>query len=353
MTFKAFEGRMDELSSAFTSGLAFESKGTNADLKSDRGLHSCLHKARGTGLSSQEERRRRNLQLQKEKRKDYLAHVRKLVDAEEEQDGDGSLEDVNSEKMDSQSASRGNRRKKKRYMAGQLMLSEWMFDVPPDLEENWCMVACPKGNRAVVTTSRGCTRAFKKNGYCFKRFPSHLPAGLKSKAYEGKAVVLDCIFNEAQKTFYVIDVMCWMGHPVYDSDTEFRFFWLQAKFSEIPHIRQLSNFNPYAFIPLPSYTCSKSTMESVMARKMPFEADLDGILFYHKHTHYTLGHTPLVGWLKPWMLPEVLGVSIPQHYIDSKPPDEPWKPPVPTSEMECSDQGTECTKDGSQIEHTG
>lgn len=81
------------------------------------------------------------------------------------------------------------------------------------------------------------------------------------------------------------------------------------------------------------------------------KADLDGILFYHKQTHYTTGSTPLVGWLKPWMLPEVLRVSVPQKYIDSKPPEEPWKPPNVPSEMECSTQ--ESTNGKQTEEHAG
>ena len=39
--------------------------------------------------------------------------------------------------------------------------------------------------------------------------------------------------------------------------------------------------------------------------------ELDGLMFYHKKTAYTAGETPLVGWLKPFMVPEVLGISIP------------------------------------------
>lgn len=28
--------------------------------------------------------------------------------------------------------------------------------------------------------------------------------------------ILDCIYSEAQQTYYILDVMCWRGHPVYD-----------------------------------------------------------------------------------------------------------------------------------------
>lgn len=36
---------------------------------------------------------------------------------------------------------------------------------------------------------------------------------------------------------------------------------------------------------------------------------LDGLLFYHKFAHYTSGVTPLVGWLYPFMVNEVLGTG--------------------------------------------
>ena len=50
------------------------------------------------------------------------------------------------------------------------------------------------------------------------------------------------------------------------------------------------------------------------------QAELDGLLFYHKQTHYTSGSTPLVGWLKPWMLPDMLGVPVPDSIMASRPP---------------------------------
>jgi|SRR6218665_1305126 len=46
---------------------------------------------------------------------------------------------------------------------------------------------------------------------------------------------------------------------------------------------------------------------------------LDGLLFYHKQAHYTFGSTPLVVWLKAYMLPEILGVQVPDHYVAETP----------------------------------
>lgn len=36
----------------------------------------------------------------------------------------------------------------------QLMLSEWLIDVPPDLDQEWLFVVCPIGKRALVVASR-------------------------------------------------------------------------------------------------------------------------------------------------------------------------------------------------------
>ena len=31
-------------------------------------------------------------------------------------------------------------------------------------------------------------------------------------------VILDCIFDEKEGIYYVLDIMCWSNHPVYDSE---------------------------------------------------------------------------------------------------------------------------------------
>lgn len=55
-------------------------------------------------------------------------------------------------------------------------------------------------------------------------FESVLPAGANS--YKGNKTtdycILDCIYDQTTFTYYVLDLMCWKGHPIYDCDTEFR-----------------------------------------------------------------------------------------------------------------------------------
>lgn len=70
---------------------------------------------------------------------------------------------------------------------------------------------------------------------------------------------------------------------------------------------------------------------------------LDGLLFYHKRTHYTFGSTPLVVWLKPFMVPDVLGWVVPESYLQSK----------PTSYVNYSTHLEQVTKDKTQAEIYG
>lgn len=39
------------------------------------------------------------------------------------------------------------------------------------------------------------------------------------------------------------------------------------------------------------------------------------MLFYHNESHYNPGRTPLVGWLKPFMLPKILSIQLPESFL--------------------------------------
>lgn len=83
---------------------------------------------------------------------------------------------------------------------------------------------------------------------------------------------------------------------------------------DIKEIRK--GYNDHPFELLPNIPCDRDvhdSLESIIA-----SMNLDGLLFYHKEVHYTSGKTPLVVWLKPYMLPEVLGMNVPAPY-DEKP----------------------------------
>lgn len=77
------------------------------------------------------------------------------------------------------------------------------------------------------------------------------------------------------------------------------------------------DINKYPILPLYNIDC-KSDLSTAL---MNIESELnriDGFLFYHRNAQYNFGCTPLVTWLKPFMLPEALGIFVPSS-LDKKP----------------------------------
>lgn len=199
------------------------------------------------------------------------------------------------------------------------MLSEWLVDVPKDFEDNWFMFVCPIGRRSLIVSAKGTTSAYSRRGRCINNFPSLLPGGCsKTHRLSRDYCILDCIYYEGTQTYYVLDIMCWGGHPVYDSDTEFRTFWKATKLQDnADKLSKFSRFNPLPFIDLPAYPCTKESITQVLSRKWPVQ--VDGLLFIHKEAHYCIGQTPLATWLKVHMVPNILGLPVSQEFLDCAP----------------------------------
>ncbi|XP_056272334.1 snurportin-1 [Pseudoliparis swirei] len=276
----------------------------------------------------QSERRRRFLELQKSKRFNFVNHARRLADgdwtgadSDGEEDMEKKEEGEREEDGDTEEEEEGmeiERRKLPKHYANQLMLSEWLVDVPPELDTDWVMVVCPVGKRSLIVASKGSTAAYTKSGYCVNRFPSLLPGGNRHNSAMGKDyTILDCIYSEVDRTYYILDVMCWRGHPVYDCPTEFRFFWLQSKVQETDDLSEIAKRNPFRFVSLQSVACTAEPIQNALAAEYSY--GVDGLLFYHRQTHYTPGSTPLVGWLRPYMVTDILGIEVPAGPLTAKP----------------------------------
>ncbi|XP_072881033.1 snurportin-1 [Hemitrygon akajei] len=263
----------------------------------------------------QAQRRRKLLEIQKSQRLNYVNHARRLAEDDWTGGEDSGEKSDEKEEMEVEVA---KKKLPKRY-ANQLMLSEWLVDVPADLAEEWLLVVCPVGKRTLIIASKGSTAAYTRSGFCVNRFPSLLPGGNRHNSAIGKDyTILDCIYSDVERTFFVLDVMCWRGHPVYDCQTEFRFFWLQSKLQEEGEkLSAIATQNPFKFVGLPNALCTPEAIRQALATDYPFE--VDGLLFYHRQTHYTPGSTPLVGWLKPYMVADILGLSVPASPLTSKP----------------------------------
>ncbi|XP_005069635.1 snurportin-1 isoform X1 [Mesocricetus auratus] len=300
---------MEELSQALAGSFS-----VSQELNSTAAPHPRLSQYKSKYCSlEQSERRRQLLELQKSKRLDYVNHARRLA----EDDWTG-MESGEEDKKDEEEMDIDPGKKLPKRYANQLMLSEWLIDVPSDLGQEWIVVVCPVGKRALIVASRGSTSAYTKSGYCVNRFSSLLPGGNRRNSTTAKDyTILDCIYSEVNQTYYVLDVMCWRGHPVYDCQTDFRFYWMHSKLPEEEGLGEKTKINPFKFVGLKNFPCTPESLCKVLSMDFPFE--VDGLLFYHKQTHYSPGSTPLVGWLRPYMVSDILGVAVPAGPLTTKP----------------------------------
>ncbi|KAK7891791.1 hypothetical protein WMY93_023754 [Mugilogobius chulae] len=308
---------MDDLTQALSASFA-----VSRDPNSTAAPHPRLAQYKSKySVLEQSERRRRFLELQKTKRLNYVNHARRLADGdwtgadsdeEEQKQQQQQPRDVpvEEEEQEGEEDMEVEKRKLPKHYANQLMLSEWLVDVPAELSSDWLLVVCPVGKRSLIVASKGSTAAYTKSGYCVSRFPSLLPGGNRHNSAMGKDyTILDCIYSEVDRTYYILDVMCWRGHPVYDCPTEFRFYWLQSKVQETEGLSEIAKRNPFRFVSLQSTDCSAESIHKCLAAEYSYT--VDGLLFYHRQTHYTPGSTPLVGWLRPYMVADILGMDVP------------------------------------------
>jgi len=243
------------------------------------------YKARGE--SGQKKRRDAFLARQKEQRCDLRSHAR-LLAMEVKQEDTMAMETEIPHKL----------KHKQVTFRDQLMLCEPLLEMPNDLADAWYVSPCPTGRRCIVVSSRNNTIARLTNGAVLNKFHSLLPNGSPSnKGKPNDYCILDCIFYEPTFTYYILDMMCWKGYPLYECDTEFRFYWKLAKLGEV-EVSQKSEDNPYQFIPLPYYDCSPTGIRQAMTVPNTTEYNFarETLLFYNKATHYTFGNqtTPLV-----------------------------------------------------------
>ncbi|KAK7864749.1 hypothetical protein R5R35_005830 [Gryllus longicercus] len=249
------------------------------------------YKPRNTG-SSQEERRKFLLEHQKRLREESFNEGRNIV------------EEINT--LWHKTPRQRNKLYKKKFM-----LSEWLMEIPSDFKENWIMVPCPIGKRVLVLAGKGMTLVFAKDGRVLSRFRSNLPGGHMESGEPSKGVtLLDCIWSKCNRSYYILDVLAWNNQHLTNCETEFRFFWLRTKLTEGPDMVEISQSNTYPFFSLPTFQCDKETLEICLKTPLIPDVTVDGLLFYHSKAHYTNGHTPLVGWLKPFMIPDLMQISI-------------------------------------------
>ncbi|XP_074317195.1 uncharacterized protein LOC141653358 [Silene latifolia] len=291
-------------------------------------VHEIRRAYKRPAISDQQKRRELSLLRQQQQRLDAQSHARRLAstlfsltattatnseepgidieidteiasskefeieeDLEEEEDGGDSK---NVEIRDVRQASRLGGQDARRWFARQLMLPEWMIDVPDRLSQDWYVLARPAGKRCFVVSINGTTVSRLRNGSVLHLFPSGLPCGARTRENSGSPqsyCILDCIFHETDQTYYVIDMVCWKGYSLYDCNAEFRFFWLNSKLTECGACEPPSHYHKYKFSPVPVYNCDQAGLLSAYTGQVSYVKD--GLLFYNKHALYQAGNTPL------------------------------------------------------------
>lgn len=204
-----------------------------------------------------------------------------------------------------------------------LQKSEWMMEKPDDFD-SWYLLPCPKGKRCLLVAHFGQTKVYNKSGRFMKQIKTNLPGDRSNK---NDLSILDCIYNFDTGEYYALDVLAYRSQELVDCDAEFRFFWLKNKVSE-DSLDIKDSYNLTIIRNLKFYECSLFEELQECFTKFPIwdnfdkNPELDGILFYHKEASYVYGTTPLVTWLFPFMIPEILGIEeIHLKYMIGRPDD--------------------------------
>ena len=82
--------------------------------------------------------------------------------------------------------------------------------------------------RALIVSGQGTTKHFSRGGAFINQFPSHLPGGCrKQRTWKQSHALLDAIYVETSRTYYILDIIAWNELAFYDCDTMFRYssYW--------------------------------------------------------------------------------------------------------------------------------
>uniref|UniRef100_A0A8D9EBY5 Snurportin-1 n=1 Tax=Cacopsylla melanoneura TaxID=428564 RepID=A0A8D9EBY5_9HEMI len=205
-----------------------------------------------------------------------------------------------------------------------LSYSEYLLERPDDLEQ-WVVVACPKGKRCTLVAHKGMTTQYDKQGRPTANFPTNLPGGcdplhLNPNHGAMRKTILDCVYSEADSTFYVLDLIMWNLHPFIECETSLRFFWLQTRLEEVD-VASVNKCNAYRILPAVRFNVIDMQPPLLQPALYPDNRPVtDGFLFYHPEAIYQSGNTPLVGWLKGYMIPEIIEhIQLHPLYIEETP----------------------------------
>ncbi|XP_052861934.1 snurportin-1 [Anopheles cruzii] len=274
-------------------------------------------------------------EMQAERRERLLAEQRlarqREVDAgrpglveeiEGQTDNEGETMECHQEQPPAKHKSRRTKSTFSRLYSNKVQLSEWMHERPADFE-NWIVVPCPVGARCLLVIHKMSAIAYHKGGRSITATRTNF------RHFRG-TTVLDCVYTENPRHFYVLDVLIYRHLDLVHYECQFRFAWIKAKFDEDNLSERFTTKPPerggLGLSLLPTYDCAQpESLATCWSHYPAFRNDsprLDGFLFYHKESHYIHGLTPLVTWLFQFMLTDVLQLPsgmVNSGYLDHKP----------------------------------
>ncbi|CAM4784908.1 unnamed protein product [Rotaria magnacalcarata] len=225
-----------------------------------------------SSLANQNERRREVLKRQKEKREQKISQLRFSANDNESNENDKA-----------QWPPRQHRKNTSFTCPIGMMLAEWLFSAPEDIS-SWFIIPCPRGQRCMVVCQSNRTQVYGKYGNLMRTMFTKLP----------KQTILYCIYDYRSSIYHIIDIIMWNGQD-YSTQIE-----CQCRFFMLTSLNGDSRLNENFQILFPMKIEDKIDL---------IEAE-DGYLFYHPLGFYESGYSPLVCWLKPFMIEELLGIKL-------------------------------------------
>ncbi|GAB5355644.1 hypothetical protein AAMO2058_000223300 [Amorphochlora amoebiformis] len=182
----------------------------------------------------------------------------------------------------------------------ELMIPEWLVDAPPNLSQEWYVTARPEGVRCLVLSGGGQTLAFTEHNKEVVSFQSSLPGGRANNPLEESnhgSSVCDCVryVDQGGNTIlYVIDVMAWCGYQLYNTEFEFRRFWISQKIlpDGAPEAPEMTRGE----VPVRMLCWGKASASEIWVRySTAMRYEKDGLLFAHSKCAYLPGQpSPLL-----------------------------------------------------------
>lgn len=206
-----------------------------------------------------------------------------------------------------------------RSFSRKLMLAEWLLFMPSEFSTTYYMKLCPKGRHVLVCAAKAKTVVYSRTGAPLLEATSRLPGGglgQSDSQNDRYCTLLDCIMLSSSSAdpltckshgtkiepvvFKVLDLVQFRSTSYTHLPFRERSLWLCQYLRS--QIEEYHEGDPVRFEVLPAHTCDTVSMNDVMSKLCEYE--VDGLLFYHQDVLYKPGATPLVGWLKPYMIPE-------------------------------------------------